>query len=85
MLRKYLGVLAILAALFIGATGTITPAMAQTNGEVPGTALGIKSDTDLWRFVRTGKRPITYLLLTLCVLAFNPLPVISMPTFNLRE
>ena len=54
MLRKYLGVLAILATLFIGATGTVTPAMAQTNGEVPGTALGIKSDTDLWRFVRTG-------------------------------
>jgi len=54
MLRKYLGVLAILAALFTGATGTIAPAMAQTNGEVPGTALGIKSDTDLWRFVRTG-------------------------------
>jgi formate dehydrogenase subunit gamma len=54
MLRKYLGVLAILAALFIGATGNGTPAMAQTNGEVPGTALGIKSDTDLWRFVRTG-------------------------------
>ena len=54
MLRKYLGVLAILAALFIGATGTVTPATAQTNGEVPGTALGIKSDTDLWRFVRTG-------------------------------
>ena len=54
MLRKYLGVLAILAALFISATGTVTPAMAQTNGEVPGTALGIKSDTDLWRFVRTG-------------------------------
>ena len=25
MLRKYLGVLAILAALFIGATGTVTP------------------------------------------------------------
>ena len=54
MLRKYLGVLAIVAALFVGATGTITPAMAQTNGEAPGTALGIKSDTDLWRFVRTG-------------------------------
>ena len=54
MLRKYLSVLAILAALFIGATGTVTPATAQTNGEVPGTALGIKSDTDLWRFVRTG-------------------------------
>ncbi|MDA8723390.1 formate dehydrogenase subunit gamma [Alphaproteobacteria bacterium] len=54
MLRKYLGVLAILVALFIGATGTVTPSMAQTNGEVPGTALGIKSDTDLWRFVRTG-------------------------------
>jgi len=54
MLRKYLAVLAILAALFIGANGTVTPSMAQTNGEVPGTALGIKSDTDLWRFVRTG-------------------------------
>ena len=54
MLRKYLGVLAILAALFIGATGTVTSAVAQTNGEVPGTSLGIKSDTDLWRFVRTG-------------------------------
>ena len=54
MLRKYLGVLTILAALLIGATGTVTPATAQTNGEVPGTALGIKSDTDLWRFVRTG-------------------------------
>ena len=54
MLRKYLGVLAILATLFIGTTGNVTPAKAQTNGEVPGTALGIKSDTDLWRFVRTG-------------------------------
>ena len=54
MLRKYLGVLAILAALLTGVTGTIAPAMAQTNGEVPGTALGIKSDTDLWRYVRTG-------------------------------
>jgi formate dehydrogenase subunit gamma len=54
MLRKYLGVLAILAAMFVGAIGTVAPAIAQTNGEVPGTALGIKSDTDLWRFVRTG-------------------------------
>ncbi len=54
MLRKYLGVLTIFAALLIGATGAVTPAMAQTNGEVPGTALGIKSDSDLWRFVRTG-------------------------------
>jgi len=54
MLRKYLGVLAILATLFISATGTVTPAIAQTNGEVPGTTLGIKSDTDLLRFVRTG-------------------------------
>jgi hypothetical protein len=35
MLRKYLGVLAILAALFIGANGAVTPAIAQTNGEVP--------------------------------------------------
>ena len=54
MLRKYLGILAVLAAMFIGTAGSVTPAVAQTKGEVPGTTLGIKSDTDLWRFVRTG-------------------------------
>jgi len=29
-------------------------AIAQQSGEVPGQALGINSDADLWRFVRTG-------------------------------
>ena len=54
MLRKYLGVLAILATLFIGTTGVVMPVVAQTSGEVPGATLGINSDSDLWRFVRTG-------------------------------
>ena len=28
--------------------------MAQVKGEVPGNALGLKSDADLWRYIRTG-------------------------------
>ena len=54
MLRKYMGIFVVLAVIFISAVGISTPTLAQTKGEVPGTALGIKSDTDLWRFVRTG-------------------------------
>ena len=54
MLRKYMGIFVVLAAMFISAVGVSTPTLAQLKGEVPGTALGIKSDTDLWRFVRTG-------------------------------
>ena len=54
MFKRYLGILAVLLTMFIGTAASVTPAVAQVNGEVPGTALGIKSDTDLWRFVRTG-------------------------------
>ncbi len=54
MLRKYLGILAVMMTMFIGTSAFVTPAVAQTKGEVPGATLGIKSDTDLWRFVRTG-------------------------------
>ena len=32
----------------------VTPAYAQQQGEVPGQSLGLNSDSDLWRFVRTG-------------------------------
>ena len=31
------------------------PAHAQTAGAVPGEALGVNSDTDLWRYIREGK------------------------------
>ena len=54
MFQRYLGVLTVLFALSIGSFSTFTPAIAQTKGEVPGAALGIKSDSDLWRYVRTG-------------------------------
>ena len=54
MFQRYLSVLAVLATLSIGSLGVFTPVIAQTKGEVPGAALGIKSDSDLWRYVRTG-------------------------------
>ena len=54
MFQRYLSVLAVLFALSIGSFSALTPAVAQTKGEVPGAALGIKSDSDLWRYVRTG-------------------------------
>ena len=43
-----------IVALLFGSFSTLAPAIAQTKGEVPGAALGIKSDSDLWRYVRTG-------------------------------
>ena len=47
-------ILALLAVLFCGATSLPGDAVAQQSGAVPGDALGLNSDTDLWRFVRTG-------------------------------
>ena len=54
MFQRYLSVLVVLVTLSIGSFSTLTPVIAQTMGEVPGAALGIKSDSDLWRYVRTG-------------------------------
>jgi len=54
MLSKYFSVLAIFAALLCGSVGMVVPAAAQQQGEVPGQTLGVNSDADLWRFVRTG-------------------------------
>jgi formate dehydrogenase subunit gamma len=54
MIRKYLNVLMVIAALLFSVTGFQTVSSAQTKGEVPGQTLGVKSDADLWRFVRTG-------------------------------
>ena len=44
----------ILAALLSGTAGLSTTVQAQQQGEVPGQSLGLSSDSDLWRYVRTG-------------------------------
>jgi formate dehydrogenase subunit gamma len=54
MLIKYFGVLVILAVFVCTSIGLVTPSEAQQKGEVPGQSLGLNSDADLWRFVRTG-------------------------------
>ena len=46
--------LALLALLVCGIAGLTHNAAAQQDGAVPGDSLGINSDSDLWRFVRTG-------------------------------
>ena len=47
-------ILALLAVLICGATSFPADAVAQQSGSVPGDSLGLNSDSDLWRFVRTG-------------------------------
>ncbi len=54
MLIRFFSALVVLAALFCGSVTFVTPAYAQQQGEVPGQSLGLNSDSDLWRFVRTG-------------------------------
>jgi formate dehydrogenase subunit gamma len=46
--------LALFALLVCGIAGLPENVSAQQGGAVPGESLGINSDTDLWRFVRTG-------------------------------
>lgn len=54
MLNRYFGVFVILAGLLCGMVSMTTPSQAQQKGEVPGQTLGVNSDADLWRYVRTG-------------------------------
>ena len=54
MLNRYFGVFVILAGLLCGMVSMTTPVHAQQKGEVPGQTLGVNSDADLWRYVRTG-------------------------------
>lgn len=54
MISKYFNVLMVIATLLFSVTGFQTVSSAQTKGEVPGQSLGVKSDADLWRYVRTG-------------------------------
>lgn len=54
MNSRILAVFAIIVTLFSGMFTLTSAAVAQQQGEVPGQALGLNSDADLWRFVRTG-------------------------------
>ena len=54
MLNKLFGVVLVLVALLCGSVSFTSTTYAQQQGEVPGQSLGISSDSDLWRFVRTG-------------------------------
>ena len=51
---KYFNVIGLIAAFFVFAADPSEVAYSQTMGEVPGQSLGLKSDSDLWRYVRTG-------------------------------
>ena len=44
-----------LSVSFLNLDSNSNTALAQEKGMVPGNALGLKSDADLWRYVRTGK------------------------------
>ena len=54
MVRKL--VIAFTMVFVISLTFLTNPnsSIAQVKGEVPGNALGLKSDADLWRYIRTG-------------------------------
>ena len=54
MFNKFFGVLIVSVALLCGSVSITSTAYAQQQGKVPGQSLGINSDSDLWRFVRTG-------------------------------
>ena len=41
--------------VFVNFDSNVNVASAQEKGMVPGNTLGLKSDADLWRYVRTGK------------------------------
>ena len=44
-----------LSVSFLNLDSNSNTALAQEKGMVPGNTLGLKSDADLWRYVRTGK------------------------------
>ena len=62
---KALRIFALLALLLCGVAGLPADVTAQQGGAVPGDSLGLNSDSDLWRFVRTGNAAVSYTHLTL--------------------
>ena len=55
MFRKLLTTCLMLFVINLAFLSNSNTSVAQVKGEVPGKSLGLKSDADLWRYVRTGK------------------------------
>ena len=58
MMKKILTLITLIlffSVSFVNIDSTSNSATAQEKGMVPGNTHGLKSDADLWRFVRTGK------------------------------
>ena len=61
MFRKLLTTCLMLFVINLAFLSNSNTSVAQVKGEVPGKSLGLKSDADLWRYVRT----VSYTHLTL--------------------
>jgi formate dehydrogenase subunit gamma len=59
MLKKIPAVIMMVFILNTIIISNSNTSLAQTKGEVPGKSLGIKSDTDLWKYVRNGNAGTT--------------------------
>ena len=59
MLKKITAVIMMVFILNTIIISNSNTSLAQSKGEVPGKSLGIKSDTDLWRYVRNGNAGTT--------------------------
>lgn len=59
MLKKIAAVIMMVFILNTIIISNSNTSLAQTKGEVPGKSLGIKSDTDLWKYVRNGNAGTT--------------------------
>ena len=59
MLKKITTVIMMVFILNTIIISNSNTSLAQTKGEVPGKSLGIKSDTDLWKYVRNGNAGTT--------------------------
>jgi len=54
MLKKITAALMMVFILNVAVISNSNMSLAQSKGEVPGQTLGIKSDADLWRYIRNG-------------------------------
>jgi formate dehydrogenase subunit gamma len=54
MFRKLLTTFAMIFVINLAFISNPSVSTAQVSGEVPGKTLGLKSDADLWRYIRTG-------------------------------
>ena len=59
MLQKLIAGIMIVFIMNVAIISNSNVVLAQTKGEVPGQSLGLKSDADLWRFIRNGNNGST--------------------------